>query len=108
MKAQRIPGGPSGINCTVCDEPAHVMVEAARGANYYVPRCANHEESPINPTDRFTDLEVASISDAAEQLDDLWDFDSKREIKDLKYGAEYYRAASAPNLRRIIGEAEPT
>jgi hypothetical protein len=50
---------------------------------------------------KLTDLEIAALEQAAEELDVLWDFDAERGFRDSRPGAEYERLSMAPVLRRI-------
>ena len=56
--------------------------------------------------ERFSELELAIIRDAASVLEGLWDFRVALGDHDSRGGAEYERSALAPKLRNIIGEVD--
>jgi hypothetical protein len=62
--------------------------------------------NPKAKKERFSDLELAIIREAASVLDGVWDFQAALGQHDSRDGAEYDRLALAPKLRNIIGEGD--
>lgn len=90
-----------------CGSKADFMVEVRENSGLFAPKCSAHVECAMEIASRLSDEEVGAIQDAADVLDALWDLEAAMGTKDSQGGAEYWRRALGPKLRRIIGEAEP-
>ncbi len=58
----------------------------------------------MNPSYQFTPEERDAILEAAVLLDELWDFDAERGMRDARGGSEYSRVSPAARLRQLLGE----